>query len=99
MITQSILDSSSNRNQNARRIAAMCSSDLQPFKLVERSGFQKFVKFLIPDTTLPMDRMVETTALNDIYDYHKEIKCLKKSPNNLILMMDMWSEITNTCPI
>ncbi|KNC27350.1 hypothetical protein FF38_01092, partial [Lucilia cuprina] len=50
---------------NARRIAEMCCTDLQPFNIVERKGFQKYISTLKPNITFPRSRTIATTALND----------------------------------
>lgn len=95
--TQNALDTSSTSNkkfENARRIAEMCCWDLQPFKIVERSGFQKYTKFLNPNVVLPTDRTISTSALKDVYDiYLKHVKTiLAESPQNMTIVLDMWSD-------
>ncbi|KNC23964.1 hypothetical protein FF38_09064 [Lucilia cuprina] len=83
LITQSALETTSTNNsksQNARRIAETCCWDLQPFKIVEKPGFQKFVKFLNPKTILPSDRTIAATALNDVYNVY--VGHVKKSLEN-----------------
>ncbi|XP_065359861.1 uncharacterized protein LOC135953781, partial [Calliphora vicina] len=56
--------------------------------------FQKFVKFLNPKTTLPSDRTVAGTALNDVCNvYFNHVKThLQKCPKNVTLLTDMWSD-------
>lgn len=72
----------------------MCCVDLQPFNIVERPGFQKYIKRLDPQITFPTARTVATSALNDVYNvYMVAIKqTLEKSPNEINLVLDMWTD-------
>lgn len=97
LMTQNALDSTMSKNdkfQNARRLAEMCCIDLQPFYIIERSGFQKYVKSLNPKTHFPRAYTVSSTALNDVYDvYLNRVKDkLKNSTNHICLVLDMWTD-------
>lgn len=96
-MTKNALDVSSTSNskfQNTRKIAEMCCWDLQPFKIVEKPGFQKFIKFLNPKVIIPTDRTVATSALNDVYDtYMQHVKqIISTAPKNVTFVLDMWSD-------
>lgn len=92
-LAQSALETNSNNNkfQNGRRVAEMCCWDLLPFKIVEKPGFKKFVKFLNSKTELPSDRTKANAALNDVYEvYLNHVKkYFENSPKNITLVIDM----------
>ncbi|KAI8118760.1 Transposable element Hobo transposase [Lucilia cuprina] len=83
-----------NKFQHARRLAEMCCIDLQPFSIVEREGFQKYLKFYDPNINFPSSYTVSSTALNDVYNvYYNHVQTiLKTSPTNMTLVLDMWSD-------
>ncbi|KNC22981.1 hypothetical protein FF38_03593 [Lucilia cuprina] len=56
-----------NKFQHARRLTEMYCIDLQPFSIVEREAFQKYLKFYDPNINFPSSYEVSSTALNDVY--------------------------------
>lgn len=96
VLTAKCLNSSSGNSKfaTARRIAEMCCIDLQPFHIVKREGFRKYITHIDPTVTFPTAKTVATTALNDVYDvYFEAIKdILLKCPNNINLVLDMWTD-------
>lgn len=79
--------------KNSRRLAEMCCIDLQPFSIVEKYGFKKYLK-QIGQKSLPSRVTIATTALNDVYKHYETTvkKVLNKSPENVSIVFDMWTD-------
>ncbi|XP_075168881.1 E3 SUMO-protein ligase ZBED1-like [Haematobia irritans] len=95
--TAAALNSSKDKRSkfnHARQLAEMCCLDLQPFNIVERTGFQRYMKRIDGNLTFPTARTVGSTALNDVYNvYLDAIKnILERSPNQMNLVLDMWTD-------
>lgn len=92
MTKQSLSSTSKNTKfVHGRRLAQMCCIDLEPFKIVERKGFQNYVKRIDPEIIFPTSTTVATAALNDVFDvYLSAVKdVLSKCPNDINLVLDM----------
>lgn len=72
----------------------MCCADLEPFNIVERRGFKKYVSLLKPDLEFPRGRTIATTALQDVFElYEKIVKdILSTAPINISLVLDLWTD-------
>lgn len=51
----------------------MCCIDLEPFNIVERRGFKKYISLLKPDLDIPRGRTTTTTALQDVYEFNEKM--------------------------
>lgn len=83
-----------NKFQNARRLAEMCCIDLQPFAIVDREGFQKYIKYFDQNIQMPSSYTVSSTALNDVYEvYYNRVKTiLHNTPKHITIVLDMWTD-------
>ncbi|XP_073847174.1 uncharacterized protein isoform X2 [Musca autumnalis] len=84
---------SSSKFVNARKLAEMCCIDLQPFNIVERQGFTKYVSSLDASTIFPSSKTLATKALDDVYNvYFERVKNALKKSKHLTLVLDLWSD-------
>lgn len=81
----------------ARQLALMCCRDLEPFYIVEKPGF---IRFLIQNNVihagddLPKRTTVSRTALDSVYDETaaKVKELLEKSPLTVSATTDLWTD-------
>ncbi|XP_051176412.1 zinc finger BED domain-containing protein 4-like [Leptopilina boulardi] len=78
------------------KISLMICKDNEPFAMVEREGFQKMMKFAVPNYKIP-SRQTFLNHLDSKYNTVSEkYKKLLKNVDYVTLTTDIWTETKNT---
>ncbi|XP_044570347.1 E3 SUMO-protein ligase ZBED1-like [Drosophila ananassae] len=85
-------------------LAVLVSADMQPFSIVEDSGFREFVRVLDPRYTLPSRKTLQHVYMKNIFeDLKTKLFTILDRVNSCAITADLWtskaneSYITATC--
>lgn len=76
----------------------MIALDLQPFSVVDDTGFRRLLKALDPSYVLPNRKTISNTLVPQLYSKIKEEVMVKISKASAVcLTTDCWTSRTTTC--
>lgn len=77
-------------------LVQMIAVDYDPLSIVEKGGFNTFVKKYLPQYKLPSRKMLSESVLPEIYEsLSSELKRMLNFVENLSVTTDMWSSDSN----